>query len=177
MDRNEVDFIPKVQNLTFLVVTTSQQVRELAIDDFDFHSYYVKARRDLDKGAIAFCIFIKRELAHIGWAATTQEAKNTFDFLPYKVDFLNKEACIGGTITFPKYRRKGLMAYGCFKRFQFLKDRGIIVSRNAVASNNIASQRVYAKFCPKINAKALYLVILWWKFWKEKQLTQTVHQD
>lgn len=169
-ERNEADFLPKVQNFTFQVVSTNQQANELGANGFDLRSFSTYARRRLDKGAIAFCILIGREIAHVGWVAMTEEAKNTFTPYPYRVDFLNKEACTGGTITIPKYEKKGLMTYGYYKRFQFLRERGIVTSRNAVARSNIASQRVHAKFGPKIYAKGHYLKILRWKFWKETPL-------
>ena len=174
---NEADFMPKIQNFTFQVVFTNQQANELCANGFDLRSFSIYARRRLDKGAIAFCILIGRELAHIGWVAMTEEAKNTFEPYPYRVDFLNKEACTGGTITIPKYEKKGLMTYGYYKRFQFLRERGVVTSRNAVDTSNIVSQRVHAKFGPKIYAKARYLKILWWKLWKETPLVLTSHHD
>ena len=116
--------MPKIQDFTFKIVSTNQQADELATEGIDFRSNFINARRGLDKGALAFCIFVERELAHIGWVAMTEEAKNTFDSLPYQVDFSNKEACTGGTVTIPKYGGKGLMVYGYFKRLQFLKERG-----------------------------------------------------
>ena len=100
----------------------------------------------------------------------TAEAKKPLDDLPYSVDFSNHEACTGGTVTIPKYRGKGLMAYGYLKRFQFLKERGIVASRNAVAIDNIASQKAHARFNPQIYAEVHYLNILWFKSWKETPL-------
>lgn len=163
--------MPKIQNFTIKIVSTNQQADELAADGIDFPSYFVNARRALDKGAIAFCILVEGELAHIGWVAMTEEAKNTIDAHPYRVDFANKEACIGGTVTIPKYRGTGLMAYGYFKKFQFLREREIVVARDSVPTSNVASQRGHAKLSPKVYAKARYLRILWWNFWKETPLT------
>ena len=170
-ERNEGDFLLKIQNFTFQIVSTNEQADELAASGFDLRSYSLNVKRRLEKGAIAFCIFVGRELAHVGWVAMSEEAKNTFDYLPYRVDFSNKEACTGGTLTIPKYEGKGLMMYGYFKRFQFLKERGKLVSRNAVVTSNIVSQKGHAKFGPKICGEAHYLKILWWKFWKETLLT------
>ena len=164
-ERNEADFMPTIQDFIFRIIHTNQEGDELAAaTGYDFRRRFVTARHSLDKGAIAFCIFVNGEIAHIGWVALSEEAKNTFDNLPYKVDFSNNEACTGGTETIPDYRGKGLMAYGYFKRFQFLREKGMIASRNAVSKGNIASQRVHAKFGPKICAEARYLKLLWWKF-------------
>lgn len=124
-ERNEADFMPRITNFTFKIVSTHKQADELAASTgFDFRQYFINARPALDKGAIAFCIFVDRELAHIGWVALTEEARKFVDSLPYRVDFDNKEACTGSTETIPKYRGNGLMAYGYFKRFQYLKERG-----------------------------------------------------
>ena len=171
-ERNEAEFMPRIQNFTFKIVSNNQQADELAADGLEFRSIINNSRQWLDKGAVAFCIFADAELAHIGWVAMTEEAKNTFDPIPYRVDFSNKEACTGGTWTNPEYRGNGLMVYGYFKRFQFLRERGIRVSRNIVAKGNIASQTAHAKFAPKIHGEARYLKILWWQFWREKPLTQ-----
>ena len=176
-ERHEVDFMPKIQNFTFKIVSTNQKADELAIIGVDFRSYFPNARRSLDKGAIAFCIFAGQEIAHISWVAMTEEAKNTFDPLPYQINFSNKEACTGGTVTIPKYRGKGFMTYSNYKKFQFLWEKGIRTSRNAVTTDNIASQKAYAKFNPKIYAKARYLKILWWKSWKEKLLARTGNHE
>lgn len=166
-ERNEADFLPRIQDFTFKIVATNQQADELAAAGLDFRPNIIKARRGLEEGAVAFCSFIDGELAHIGWVAMNAEGKKTFDSLPYQVNFSDKQGCTGGTWTNPKYRGKGLMVYGYFKRFQFLKEKGMKSSRNAVAVGNIASQKAHAKFGPKIYARAHYLKILWWKSWKE----------
>lgn len=170
-ERNEADFLPRIQNFTFKIVSTNQQADELAAAGLEFRSHPTNARLGLDKGAIASCVFIGQELAHIGWSALNEEAKKLFDPLPYHVNFSNKQVCTAGTWTNPKYRGKGLMTYAYFKRFQFLKEIGMKSSRNAVAINNIASQRAHAKFGPRVYAKARYLKILGWKYWKETPLT------
>ncbi len=166
-ERNEADLLPRIQDFTFKIVATNQQADELAAAGLDCRSYSINARRGLDEGAVAFCFFIDGELAHFGWVAMSQEAKHTFDSLPYQVNFSDKQGCTGGTRTSPKYRGKGLMVYGYFKRFEFLREKGMKSSRNAVAVGNIASQKAHAKFGPKIYTRAHYLKILWWKSWKE----------
>ncbi len=169
-ERDKADFMPKIKEFTFHIVRSNQEANELAAKGLEFRSYSYQAWRKLDNGAIAFCVFVGQELAHIGWVALSQEAMNAFGPHPYHVDFLNREAYTGGTLTIPKYRGKGLMKYIYCERFQFLRERGIITSRNAVAISNLASHRVMGKFAPKIYAKARYLIILWWKSWKETPL-------
>ena len=162
--------MPKIQNFTLHIISTNQEADELAAKGLDFRSYSYQAHRNLEKGAIAFCIFVGQELAHIGWVALTQEAMDAFELYPYRVNFLDKEACDGGELSIPKYRRKGLQTYIGFKKRQFLCEKGIKITRCSIAKSNIASQRVSNKFKPKVYAKARYLRILWWKNWKETPL-------
>jgi len=177
-ERNEADFLPEIQDFTFKVISSNEEADKLAeAIGSDFRRRFVTARSRLDKGAVAFCIFVKGEIAHIGWVALSEEAHKAVDNLPYKVDFLNHEACTGGTMTIPQYRGNGLMAYGYFKRFEFLREMGILVSRNAVAKSNIVSQKAHAKFSPRIYAEAKHLRLLWWHFWKEKPLVQPVSHN
>jgi L-amino acid N-acyltransferase YncA len=101
-----------------------------------------------------------------------EEAKKCFDVLPYRVDFSGKQACTGGTWTHPKYRGKGLMGYGYYKRFEFLREKGFKSSRNGVEVGNTASNKVHARFGPRIYGRGRYLKVFGWKSWKEMPLRQ-----
>lgn len=136
----------------------------------DICPLFPNALRSLDEGAIAFCVFINHEPAHIGWVATTEEAKQTIDDVPYHVECANGEACTGGTCTAHKYGRRGLMVYGYFKRLEFLREKGCILSRCAVTTDNIASHKAHARFNPTTNVKAHLLKMLSWQFWRETAL-------
>ncbi|MFC1968357.1 hypothetical protein ACFLVX_03070 [Chloroflexota bacterium] len=171
-ERNEADFMPRIQDLAFKIVYTNEQADELVGDGFKFRYSDGVPRDRLDKGAMALCIFIGRELAHIGWVAMNEEAKKSLDNFPLQVDFLRNEVYAGGVWTNPKYRRMGLQTYGAFKRCQFLRERGAIVLRGLVDTEGVASQIVTAKMSGKLIAEARYLRILWWKSWKKKPLTQ-----
>ena len=165
---DETKFMPRIENLTFKMVETAYEVDELNRQGFVFKPRAVDIRQWLNKGAVAFCVFNGNELVHIGWVILTQEAKESLERLPYRVDFPNNEACTGGTWTNSRYRGKGLMGYGYFKRFQFLKEKGRLVSRNAVDVKNIASQHAHAKFHPRIYAKVHYFKVFRWKSWREE---------
>jgi signal peptidase I len=167
-ERPETDFLPAMQNYTLKIVATNQEADELAKNGFqDLRKHWRTARQGLEAGGIAFCVFVGRELAHIGWVAMSYKAKNTCDSLPYRVGFSSGEACTGGSWTWPKYRGKGLMKYIYFKRFQYLLEKGIKTSRNAVEVTNIASQKVHARFNPRIYARARYLRLGKWYLSKE----------
>jgi hypothetical protein len=172
-ERNEADFLPRIQDFTFKIVSTNPQADELVATGLDFGSHHPNERRGLEKGGVAFCFFIDGKLAHIGWVAMNEEAKNSFDSLPYRVNFSNKQGCTGGTWSHPKYRGWGLMVYGYFKRFEFLREKGVKSSRNAVTVGNIASQKAHAKFGPQVYARGRYLKILGWKSWKETPITES----
>ena len=166
-ERNEADFLPRLQNFTFEIVHNNQQADELAARGYEFRSTDGEDCYRLDNGAIAFCVFVEGELAHKGWVVLTEEAKRAIVNLPLKLDFPAGEAFCGGTMTDPKYRKLGLMAYGYFKRLQFLKEIGISRAVSCVAEDNIASHRAQAKLSPKLYAKARYLKLLGLRFWKE----------
>ena len=169
---SEANFLPRIQHFTFKVVSTNEEADELEANGFEFRSCVGNARNKLDKGAIAFCIFIGQEFAHYTCGGMTQQAKDVLEALPYRVDFSNNEVCSGRYWTNPKYRGMGLGTYGAFKMHQFMGERGKVVSRGSVAKDNIASHRAAANVNTKICAEARYLKILWWKWWKEKPLPQ-----
>ena len=172
--RNEADFLPRIANITCKVISTNDRADDLVRQGFDdFRQQVPGFQSHVNKGAIAFCYFVGREFAHIGWVALTEEAKNPIDPYPYHVNFADRQACTGGTRTVPKYRGKGLMTYGYYKRLEFLREHGITTSRAAVNIRNIASQKMHAKFGPIVYARAYYTKILWWKYWKEVPIERT----
>lgn len=169
-ERNEIDFLPKISNLVFRITSTKQQVDELTGEGFNLPPDIIDAMHILDKGAIALCIFVDSELAHINWVCLTQEAKDILDPIPYNVDFSNNEVCGGGAVTPPKYQGKGLMTYGYFKRLQSLSQMGKTVLRNSVNSDNTASLWVQAKFGGRRYAVVRLIKVFWWRFYIKKPL-------
>jgi len=167
----EADFLPRIEDFTLKIVTTNQEADELGAQGLEFRSYVINARERLDKGAIAFCIFVGQELAYIAWLAMSQQAKDVLDEPPFRVNFSDNEACWGGLWTSPQYRRMGLGTYGAFKRMQFMRERGKVIVRGAVAKDNVASLTMGTTHGQKRPVEARYLRILWWKSWKEKPLT------
>ena len=168
----EADFIPKVDDITFKMVTSSQEADELGANGYEFSSYPrgFDDRKALDSGAIASCIFVGRELAAIGWVALVQEAMDSLNERPMKVDFSGEDAFIGAVWTNPKYRRMGFRTYRVFKLRQFLLDKGITTTKGCVTKGNIAGLVSGARIGDSIYAEGHYLRILWWKFWKEEPL-------
>lgn len=170
--RDEELFHPRIKEYVFKVISTDSQVDDLVREGFqDIRKapVIVDVTKCLDNGAIACCFFVGTELAHINWIALTGKAKNSFDIIPYAVNFSAKQACVGGTVTVAKYEGNGFMQYGHYQRLEYLRQRGYTTTRNAVAINNEASQRVYSKFSPKIYAKGYYVQILHWQIWRERK--------
>jgi GNAT superfamily N-acetyltransferase len=169
VDRDEADFRPRADNYTLKVFRSGEEADDwAAAAGFDFRERHLGAANKLEGGAIAFCAFIGRQLAHIGWVAMSPEAKAAMRQAPYRVDFPNGEACTGGMWTDPRYRRLGLARYVYFKRCQFLRDNGKAVSRNAVRVDNVAGQGVMERFGARIYAKGRILRVLGWSNWNEK---------
>ncbi len=171
-ERDEADFLPKIQDFTFKIVATNQQADELAAAGLDLSSHVINVRQRLNKGAIAFCVLIDGELAYVGWVAMTEEAKKSLTHLPIRVGFSSNEAYTGAIVTNPKYRRVGLMGYVYFKKLQFLREMGRIAVRAVVATNNVAVQQLYTKLGAKRYAEARYLKLLWWSSWRETPIIQ-----
>ena len=171
-EMNGADFMPRIEDFTFRIVSTTQEADELVANGFEFRSSDGVRRERLDRGAIALCVFIGRELAYIGWIAMNEEAQRSISDIPLQVDFSNSEAFSGGVWTNPKYRSRGLGTYGSFKRIQFLVEKGILKSKGVVTASNATSQRVAGRLGYNIYAEARYLKLLWWKSWKEKAHTQ-----
>jgi len=163
--------MPKIDGFTLKIVSTNEEADELEKEGLEFRSQVRSARQNLDKGAIAFCLFVGQELAHRRWIAISNEVKDTIGEPPYRIDFSNNEFSNGGTWTNPKYRGMGLSTYADFHMYQFMKERGKTIHRATIARGNTAAQKAYGKFTPKMCAEARYLRILWWKSWKEKPLT------
>jgi hypothetical protein len=171
---NEVDYLPKIQNSTHRIVETIEQLDELSNTGFDLSLIDIdQYRYRLDKGATLSLLFVDRELGYTGWAVLTEEAKNTFNRYPYKVDFENNEICRGASWTNPKYRRQGLSYYSSYKEEQFLIGKGANKSRAIVLSNNIASQNGNDKAGSKLVAKARYFRIFGLQFWRERPVKST----
>jgi len=167
----EADFLPRIDDFTLKIVSTNQEADELEAEGLEFRSQSINSRKALDKEAVAFCVFVERELASICWVAMTQEAKNGLGEPPFRVDFSNNEVCHAECWTNPSYRGRGLAPYVDFKTAQFVDERGKVSERSVGRTSNIPSKRAYTKLGPNIRAEGRYLKILWWKSWKEKPMT------
>jgi hypothetical protein len=167
-EREPADFMASLTDFEEFILRDKREHDELVLKGYNFGFRKRNNRIALDNGAIVHCLFVHKELAHIGRIALTPRAKQYVDGHPFKVNFNQKEAVTGSTWSNPKFRGKGLMKYGYYKRFEFLRGLEYRISRNSVATTNTASNRVHEKFKPKIVAKARYRRILFFfEYWKE----------
>jgi hypothetical protein len=149
-DRDEANYQPRIKDFIYMIISTRQEADKLIFNGFDFHPGVTNIRQRLDKGAVAFCVFMEKDLASIGFIAMTQKAMDGLNQPPYKVNFSTGEACTGGGWTNPNYRASGLATYVYFKRLQALKERGKVIARAAVTQDNTVSHKMHARFTPKI---------------------------
>jgi RimJ/RimL family protein N-acetyltransferase len=170
-ERSRAEPAPKLQGATFRIVSTNQQADELLAEGLDFRSHFINARQWLDKGVIAFCVFVNGEFAHASWVVMDAEAKQKTVQFPCQVDFSNSEAYLALIETNPEYRQRGVWSYAHAKLLKFLREKGVAKLRSVVSTGNVASQRGHVKFGARPYAEARYLKLLCWKFWKENPLT------
>ena len=169
------DLMPRVGDFTLKIVATNAEADELEDKGFEFRSCAFNSRERLDKGAVAFVVFVGGEFGSVAWVAMSKEALDTLGEPPVQMDFARGEALTGAVHTNPKYRRMRLNLYMGLHIRQFLLDQDIAIMRGAVANANIASLRANDKFNPRVYAKGRYLRVLWWKAWKEQPLTPEGH--
>jgi len=163
---------PPIGNVSYRIVSSSKEADILEEEGFEFSSRVPDARRRLDAGAIATCVFVGHELGNIVWVATSQQARDSLPEPPFKIDWSGRECLSSDGWTNPKFRRSGLLTYGDIKRRQFQVSEGIRVSSWAIARGNIPPQSFAEKLDPRIRAEGRYLRILWWRSWRERPLSQ-----
>ena len=169
-DLSEADFMPRVDRFIARVVSSNAEADELEASGLPLRAQFPTARRSLDNGAVAFCLFVGNTLAHIGWAAFTREGQKSIGEPPYVVDFSNHEACSSGSWTHPQFRRLRLRRYSRFMMLRYLLDNGIRTKRAAIAKGNIPPQQGRHEYPRGPQGEGRYLRVLWWESWKERPL-------
>ena len=172
-EAGEDDVVPRVEGVTFTMVTSSEEAQRLEATGygFRFHPHGFDDRKALERGAVASCVFVGPELAAVGWCALTQRAMDTLDEPPMKVDFSGGDAFIGTVWTKPRYRRMGLRTYRVTMLRRFLLERGVKKTRGCVARGNSPALSSGASVGDSVYAEGRYLRVLWWKWWQERPLT------
>jgi hypothetical protein len=148
------------------IITSLSEYDELIRQGHSFGTRLFRPR--LEKGAIAFCIFVDKLLVSEYWIATNAKAKKAIDPIPYKMEFAKGECCSGVRFTDPKYRRYGLSEYLYTARVRYLKEHNYPISKASVSASNEISQQMNAKLAGNITARGRYFHLFAWHYWKEK---------
>ncbi|GEM_PF-405479 len=166
-------YVPRLDSWELRIIHSNEEADTVAVEGFeDLRERFVSAPRRFDRGAVAFCVFAGRELAHVGWLALDASGKGAVNALPYDVAFEDGQAWTGLTYTMPRFRGLGLMQYGYYERFEYLRSRGFASSRNAVEISNVASQKAHARFNPLIYGVGHFRKFLWWQSWRVEPLPE-----
>ena len=173
IERDRTQYLPRIESYELRVLETDAQADELVDEGFeDFRTRLLLTARHLSHGAVAFCVYVDKRLAYIGWVATDNEGKACGDSLPYRVAFADGEACAVGSYTTPEYRGRGLIVYGLYERFEYLRQKGYRFARSSIDVHNLSSQRANAKLSPEILGTGRFRRILCWSRWTERPLPE-----
>jgi len=170
-------FRPRLDCFEERFVSGNYEAELLARDHEDFRHVMQSARRGLDCGAVAFCIYAGREVAHVAWLATSPAGRKALDRLGYEVRFDQGEAWTGAAWTVPSYRGRGLLTYSCRRRFEYLLSSGCEVSRGAVETNNLVSHRATMRFRPRVYATGYLWRVFGRRWWSEREVVTAASND
>ena len=150
----------------------SNEAADLAIGDrCDFRQVMPWTRRALACGAIVLCLYHGREVAHVGSAAISPEARLRVDGLPFEVRFEGGEALLGAAYTMPRFRNFGLLTGSSLRRFDHLRGKGFHTCKVAVLTGNPASNRVQLRLRARVYAIGRVHKLFGWQRWSERPPT------
>ncbi len=153
------------------VVSSNREADELEMDGFGFRTMIPYARRSLEAGAIAFCVFHGNEIASLGWVALDEKAQASLPEPHIMVNFAGNESFTGGSVTSPKFRRMGLMTYNLQERCRFLKNKGIEKDRSSAFKWNPAARKAALKAGYRIRGTVGFKNRPGRRIWKEWSLS------
>jgi hypothetical protein len=164
----EIKVKAEINDYELQIINDLTQYNSLVKNKYHFNGMIFKER--LKKKTTAFCLFYNKVIAHVGWVAFNKDGKEDIDFIPYDVNFEEKEVCTGAAFTSPLHRGKGLHRYVRSIIYPYLKERGIIRVFFTIDINNISSRKSMECFNPTIIAKLEYTKILWWISVKKREV-------
>jgi hypothetical protein len=168
---NVPDYKPKIE-CSFKFISKEDDIDELIVNKYRMNILDFQTK--LEKGAVAFCVFVDKKLASVTWIADHEAAKQLIDPLPFVVNFEQGEVCSGSAFTDPKYRGKGLQNYIHTLMYHYLIDKGIYICKYSIEKRNAASQKVGGHFGQKIISYGRNLKILGMTFWKDLPLEEVI---
>lgn len=151
----------KVANLMLRVITQPEEFDEVLAEGFDFSSYELmssqQCKERLARRAILFCAFVGKEIVHGSWVGVDKRCHE--DFYSFPMNY-GCPACIGGTMTSPKYRRKGIYTYVHSEIFRYLREKGLSKAVLQIGKDNTAPQKAQSKLGSHIVGKGHSLKLL-----------------
>ena len=159
-----------IDQLSLIIIKNADIFKELLSKEFDLSWYEMSIHRcmeRLDRGAIMFLALVGKDIAHVSWIGFQKKTHNDFFFSPINYDI---EASVGGTMTNPKYRGKGIYTCVYNKIFLYIKNTGYSKAVLDANWNNIAVKRGQIKLGSIIRGKKRHLRLLWFHIkWVKKQ--------
>lgn len=136
-----LDIKCEVDNLTIRVITRPEEVDQLSYGGF----YPSKRSRDKEivtKGAILYCAFVGKELAHITQVFIGRAAHqiHPFSFAMHYGHTVGLAA-----FTAPKYRRRGIHLWTRSNVFQYLREKKISRAWDVQEKDNVAARNSVVK--------------------------------
>jgi len=170
----EADYLPKVEDHCWWMLTTNQEADELVADGFELGAYELNLRTLLDKDAIAFCNFAGKELAHFSVLADNPRGKKAVEPLPFSVDFEHGQIVVGRALTVPKFRRLHFRKYNGYLMRKYRWARGKVSTKYPIQVNNYPALAIAAQPPERqIVSKCRFIKILWFKYFKETEMNPT----
>jgi hypothetical protein len=155
--------------LVFKTVHSNEEADALEADGFPFRAHSIDVEKRLNAGAVAFCGFVGKDFANIGWVAVDRKGQESLGLPPMNVDYENREAVLADVMTVPEYRRMGFRTYMAIYRWGYLEEKGKTTVRCVAEKGNTASLASQPKGY-QTYAMGRYIRILWWEYWKETPL-------
>jgi hypothetical protein len=167
----EEDFIPKSGNCCLKILTTNKEADDLLAEGFTFGAYELNLRASFDKNVVSFCLFVKREFAHVSCLADNPRGKATVDPRPFDVDYQNGEVVVGRALTVPKFRRLYLKEYNGYVFRKYYLERGVNRILHSVNAHSLPALAVAAHAPDRpIKSRCRLTRILWFTHLEETKM-------
>ena len=167
----ESDYLPKIDEHCYRIISTNQEVDKLISDGLDLGAYELNLRIFMDKGAKSFCHFVGKVLAHFTFLADNPRGKEAVDSLLCNVDFEKGYIIAGRSLTVPKYRRLHIRNYNGYITRKHYWDMGKVGCAFTVQTNNYpALSSVTKQPNQMVVSRCRYIKILWFKYFKEVKM-------
>ena len=116
--------------------------------------------RRLAVGALAVCVVVGDDLAHVTWLVVNETERRVCEPIPYPVAFAELQACIPWVFTASAFRGRGAGSFGFEAALHHLAARGFISARLVVDVTNGTMQRLVARHHPRRVARFTALRLL-----------------